>query len=89
MKPDVRFKVFNQEFYLHSTVLKLHSEFFVELLDSPDEAYFNDKARVKSQFQYEWVSRIVAEGKAWWHLAASDPPAEVRYSGSSFLIFGC
>jgi len=36
-KPDVSMKVFDVEFHVHSTLLKLHSAFFRKFLDSADK----------------------------------------------------
>src|SRR6187402_2341564 len=37
LKPDVRLMVFDEEFHVHSVLLKLHSAFFRKFLDSPDK----------------------------------------------------
>ena len=37
-QPDVRLVVFDQEFHVHSILLKLHSAYFRKFLDSPDKA---------------------------------------------------
>jgi hypothetical protein len=38
LKPDVSLKVFDDEFYVHPIVLKLHSAFFRKFLDSANKA---------------------------------------------------
>jgi hypothetical protein len=38
LKPDVSFKVFDVEFYVHSIVLTLHSAFFRKFLDAANKA---------------------------------------------------
>ncbi|PVH87079.1 hypothetical protein DL98DRAFT_355713, partial [Cadophora sp. DSE1049] len=37
-QPNVRLVVFDQEFHVHSILLKLHSAYFRKFLDSPDKA---------------------------------------------------
>ncbi len=38
MAADVSLKVFDQEFLVHSPILKIHSAFFNKFLDSPDKS---------------------------------------------------
>lgn len=42
LKPDTRLTVFDQEFHVHSIILKLKSAFFRKFLDSPDKALTNE-----------------------------------------------
>lgn len=72
LKPDVRFKVFDNEFHLHSTVLKLHSEFFLKFLDSAEKEVLQDT--IIQGFKYEWNSMIDGDG---WHMVVSNAPLEV------------
>jgi hypothetical protein len=37
LKHDMQLKVFDQEFHVHSTMLKLHSAYFRKFLDSPEK----------------------------------------------------
>ncbi|TVY18351.1 hypothetical protein LARI1_G004430 [Lachnellula arida] len=68
LQPDVRLVVFDQEFHVHSVVLKLYSAFFRKFLDSPDKATAAAGARhsstallesiTPSKFKYEWVTKF-------------------------------
>ncbi|TVY39552.1 hypothetical protein LOCC1_G004464 [Lachnellula occidentalis] len=60
LKPDTRLMVFEQEFHVHSTILKLHSNYFRQFLDSPDKT----GAPASALFQYEYVS-VVDEDGTW------------------------
>ncbi|TVY31530.1 hypothetical protein LSUB1_G008456 [Lachnellula subtilissima] len=60
LKPDTRLRVFEQEFHVHSTILKLHSNYFRRFLDSPDKT----GALASPLFQYEYVS-VVDEDRTW------------------------
>ncbi|KAH7355138.1 hypothetical protein BKA65DRAFT_475597 [Rhexocercosporidium sp. MPI-PUGE-AT-0058] len=57
-KPDVRFRVFDDEYHLHSAVLIYHSKFFRQLLDSPGKPAGPD---LKS-FYYEYDSVFDKDG---------------------------
>lgn len=50
-KPDVRLAVFDQEFHVHSVLLKLNSAFFRKFLDSPDKA--SHSSQVLGTFKYD------------------------------------
>jgi hypothetical protein len=63
LKPDVRLKVFNQEFHVHSVILRLHSAYFRRFLDSPEKP---DKAlTVGGIFKYDYISIIDEDGGDW------------------------
>ena len=66
LKPDVRLTVFDQEFHVHSTLLKLYSAFFRTYLDSADKA----PAPSSAVFRYEYVS-VIDEDGTWGLEAAS------------------
>ncbi|TVY85651.1 hypothetical protein LAWI1_G008232, partial [Lachnellula willkommii] len=67
-----RLVVFDQEFHVHSVVLKLYSAFFRKFLDSPDKAtaaaaaaaganhpsIASPQSIVSSKFKYEWVTKL-------------------------------
>lgn len=68
IQPDVRLKVFNTEFHVHSTILKLYSAFFRKFLDSPDKAQVTAEPAnlsistrmpiAPTRFKYEWVTKM-------------------------------
>lgn len=60
-EPDVRFRVFDDEYHLHSTVLKYHSRFFRQFLDSPDKP----AGPASKSFCYEYVSFFDKDGSDW------------------------
>jgi hypothetical protein len=62
--PDTCLVVFEQEFHVHSTILKLYSAFFRKFLDSPDKAH----ATSTKNFKYFWVTEVENDGD--WHLVA-------------------
>src|ERR1039458_7906597 len=64
---DIRLQVFQQEFHVHSVVLKLHSEFFRTFLDSPDKAIAPARTDMMG-FRYEWITKVDDDGS--WHLVA-------------------
>jgi hypothetical protein len=61
--PDTCLAVFDQEFYLHSTILKLYSAFFRKFMDSPDKVKLTTTA---TEFKYNWVSKVEKDDD--WHL---------------------
>jgi BTB/POZ domain len=73
LKPDVCLKVFDQEFHVHSVLLKLHSEFFRKFHDSPDKAAGGGDSA--SGFRYPWVTEV-DEARDDWHLVAALSPEE-------------
>ncbi|TVY52980.1 hypothetical protein LSUE1_G010062 [Lachnellula suecica] len=72
-KPDVRLQVFHQAFHLHSTVLKLKSEFFCKFLDSPDKVARRLEAP-PGAFKYDWSTMVDGDGS--WHLVGPDEGEE-------------
>lgn len=60
LQPDLRIKVFDSEFHVHSAVLRLRSAFFRRFLDSPDKI----PAPAGAKFQYEYIS-VVDDDGAW------------------------
>jgi hypothetical protein len=56
--PDTCLVVFEQEFHVHSTILKLYSAFFRKFLDSPDKAH----ATSTKNFKYFWVTEVENDG---------------------------
>lgn len=80
LDPDVRLKVFEHEFHVHSVVLKLHSNYFRCFLDSPDKL----GTSVSSSFRYNYISMIDPDGT--WELESVEKVCRSpRYSshGSS------
>ncbi|TVY89683.1 hypothetical protein LAWI1_G003078 [Lachnellula willkommii] len=60
--PDMSIEVFKQIFHVNSMVLKIHSEYFRNYLDSPDKA---PAGSVAGAFKYEWVTQVDEDGKGW------------------------
>ncbi|TVY21116.1 hypothetical protein LARI1_G001975 [Lachnellula arida] len=60
--PDMSIEVFKQIFHVNSMVLKIHSEYFRNYLDSPDKA---PAGSVSGAFRYEWVTLVDEDGKGW------------------------
>ncbi|CAG8955890.1 hypothetical protein HYFRA_00008740 [Hymenoscyphus fraxineus] len=58
LKPDVRLLVFDQEYHVHSTILKLHSNYFRRFLDSPDKT----GEPASANFQYEYATVVDDDG---------------------------
>ncbi|CAG8955889.1 hypothetical protein HYFRA_00008739 [Hymenoscyphus fraxineus] len=56
--PDVRLVVFDQEYHVHSTILKLYSNYFRKFLDSPDKP----GSSPSSLFKYEYVTVVDDDG---------------------------
>ncbi|CAG8959314.1 hypothetical protein HYFRA_00013084 [Hymenoscyphus fraxineus] len=82
LQPDIRLKVFDNEFIAHSQILKLYSAFFRKFLDSPDKQLNHDvQAHDRSRgmdghvdngkFKYEWVTEVDDDG-TWSLVAASN-----------------
>jgi hypothetical protein len=78
LESDVRLRVFNTEFYVHSTMLKLHSAFFFKFLGSPDKTppVTVEPGAVK----YEWATKIDEDGS--WSLVDARS-IEVRITSNS------
>lgn len=76
LAPDVLLCVFDQEFAVHSGILKVHSGFFAKFLDSVDKApvstgsYGNSSGGKLTSFTYCWVTKV--DGKKEWSLVAEN-----------------
>jgi hypothetical protein len=57
LKADVRIKVFEQEFHVHSVVLKLHSAFFRKFIDVEDRV-----SSYSEIFRYDYISCVDVDG---------------------------
>ncbi|TVY78166.1 hypothetical protein LSUE1_G004190 [Lachnellula suecica] len=79
------------EFHVHSVVLKLHSAFFRNFLDSPDKE--KGGAPLLRKFKYEWVTMLDEDCKDWHIVAASASPlkaldlAVFNEEGASYPFF--
>ncbi len=67
IEPDVRLSALGTEFHVHSVVLRMQSAFFFKFLDSPEK---KEAPVLKTDFAYEWVSKIDDDG-SWSLVAAS------------------
>ncbi|KAF5872470.1 uncharacterized protein Bfra_005830 [Botrytis fragariae] len=67
VKADTRFTVFKQEFHLHSSGLKHHSDHFRKVLDSADKK----PAPAYALFKYDYRS-VIDEDGSWALMPASD-----------------
>ncbi|TVY89682.1 hypothetical protein LAWI1_G003079, partial [Lachnellula willkommii] len=65
--PDVHLRVFYQDFYVHSSILKKHSAFFRAFLDSSDKALSGTSPNTK--YKYDWTSHVDKDGT--WALICS------------------
>jgi len=75
LKPDVCLKVFDQEYHVHSVLLKLHSQFFRKFLDSPDKVV--EEKNTAARFPYVWVTKVDEGGKSWHFVAELASKLEV------------
>jgi BTB/POZ domain len=62
--PDTSLVIFDQEFHVHSMLLKIHSAFFRKFMDSPDKV----NSTTMQDFKYYWVAETEEDGE--WHLVA-------------------
>lgn len=62
LEPDMRLKVFEAEFHVHSTILKMHSHYFFNFLDSADESNLSGDT---TKFKYDWVTKVDDDGEGW------------------------
>ncbi|KAG4419550.1 hypothetical protein IFR04_007344 [Cadophora malorum] len=67
MKTDVRIRVFEREFHVHSVVLRLYSAFFRTFLDSADKGTVTGEGH----FRYDYVSVLDPDGG--WGLEVAKP----------------
>ncbi|TVY83800.1 hypothetical protein LSUE1_G001897 [Lachnellula suecica] len=72
LKPDVRLKVFVEEFHVHSIILKLHSNYFRRFLDSPDKP----AGPASASFHYEYTSVVDEDGEWALEPANKGVPSE-------------
>jgi hypothetical protein len=89
LKPDVRLRVFDFEFHVHSVLLKLHSAFFRKFLDSPDKTDLQSAGNLETpsavvnfytgNFKYDWVTEV--DGDKTWHLVVKKDKEPVDLSG--------
>jgi len=77
---DVRLRVFDVEFHVHSTILKLHSAFFFKFLDSADKRPADTVA--PGSFKYEWITKIDEDGS--WSLVDARS-IEVRVTSNLWI----
>lgn len=68
LQPDARLLVFDQEYHVHSLILKLHSAYFRRYLDSAEKD--SETVDAAAQFKYEYVS--VIDGDGVWGLEPVD-----------------
>lgn len=71
VEPDTSLNVLGQEFHVHSYLLKHHSQFFRNFMDSPEKKVTSTNPK----FKYEWSSRVEENGDSW---ALVCGPTEVR-----------
>ncbi|KAL2070505.1 hypothetical protein VTL71DRAFT_13531 [Oculimacula yallundae] len=85
--PDVRLRVFDTEFHVHSIILKLHSNYFRRFLDSADKPERPQDA----PFRYEYITVIDDDGS--WALEWSDTGCQPKFesdpSESSDEVLWC
>jgi len=60
MISDMSIEVSEQVFLVNSTILKAHSEYFRNYLDSPDKV-----AAAGALFKYDWVTQVDEDGSGW------------------------
>jgi hypothetical protein len=60
LEPDTKLSVFDTEFLVSSTILKLHSHYFFTFLDSADKP-----PSAGGTFKYHWITKVDGDGKGW------------------------
>jgi hypothetical protein len=83
LKPGVCLKVFDQDFYVHSIILKVHSESSRKFLDSPDKAVGEKRT---TGFCYVWVTEVDKDRRGWHLIAAPSPESQVCHSCRRSLL---
>ncbi|KAI9047753.1 hypothetical protein LZ554_008463 [Drepanopeziza brunnea f. sp. 'monogermtubi'] len=68
---DTSLRVFDTDFHVHSTLLKLYSHFFYTYLDSADK---DNSGSAGKKFKYEWITKILDGGNDW-QLVCAGPKA--------------
>lgn len=66
LEPDTRLRVFDTEFHVHSTILRLHSNYFRKFLDSPDKP----ERPAGATWRYDYATVIDDDGT--WALEFSE-----------------
>ncbi|EKD18166.1 uncharacterized protein L3040_007660 [Drepanopeziza brunnea f. sp. 'multigermtubi'] len=79
MQTDVRIRVFEREFHVHSVVLRLYSAFFRTFLDSADK---EETEAEKGSWRYDYVSVMDPDG-GWGLEAAKKVPHSPSKSSAS------
>ncbi|TVY46256.1 hypothetical protein LOCC1_G004347 [Lachnellula occidentalis] len=74
--PDMSIEVFKQIFHVNSMVLKIHSEYFRNYLDSPDKS---PASSVSGSFKYEWVTQVDEDGTGWSLTAKENYKSSPKY----------
>ena len=78
---DTRLQVFGAVFHVHSTILKLYSQYFATYMDSADKV--NGKvgggSGIAPGLRYEWVTKVLERGKEW-QLVSAGPKVRVALS---------
>jgi hypothetical protein len=64
VEPDTRLTVFKQPFLVHSTILRIHSEFFRLFIDSADKA----NSTLSGPIKYEWITEVDNDDHNEWSL---------------------
>jgi len=60
LEPDTKLSVFDKEFLVSSTILKLHSHYFFTFLDSADKT-----PSIGGTFKYHWITKVDSDGEGW------------------------
>ncbi|KAH7403260.1 hypothetical protein BKA64DRAFT_641262 [Cadophora sp. MPI-SDFR-AT-0126] len=73
---DTRLQVFGATFLVHSTILKLYSQYFATYMDSADKVKSTTAgdSGLSTAFQYEWVTKVL-DGGTDWQLVSAGPKA--------------
>lgn len=73
---DVRLRVFDDEYHVHSSKLKECSQYFFKFLDSHDK---QNKVSPTARFRYEWVTRVDEDGTWSLECAGLENVSLARY----------
>jgi hypothetical protein len=80
---DTLLRVFSQEFHVHSTILKIHSDFFATFMDSRDQMAGTS---TNPKFKYEWICEVDKDGKDWSLICAVANSGESRVGKENISI---
>ena len=83
VQADTLLRVFSQEFHVHSTILKIHGDFFATFMDSRDKA---TGTSTNPRFKYEWISEVDEDGKDWSLVCAVATSGESRVGEENISI---